>query len=90
MNDSEKIQSFGDMVNATERLSTPWQRIAKWILAALVATNLFWTIIVWMLVYFAYMTPTKVSQEQDLDGQTQSQEYSSGATEDEWQDNAKQ
>lgn len=58
MNDSEKIQSFGDMVDATERLSAPWRRIAMWILAALVATNLFWSIIVGMLVYFAYMTPT--------------------------------
>lgn len=91
MNDSEKIQSFGDMVDATERLSAPWRRIAMWILAALVATNLFWSIIVGMLVYFAYMTPTEVAQEQDLDGQTQTQSYYSGATDngDDWQDSGK-
>jgi len=40
MDDKEKIQSFGDMVEASEKLTKPWRIFCMWLLAALVATNL--------------------------------------------------
>ncbi len=80
MDDKEKIQSFGDMVDATEKMSAPWRKVNLIQLIALVLTNLFWAIIVGMLVYYAYMTPIEVTQNQDLTEQQQTQEYSSGVT----------
>lgn len=82
MDDQEKIQSFGDMVNATERLSSPWRKAFSWTLIAAVVTNLFWAVIVWFLIHYAYMTPTDVYQEQDLTGQIQTQSYSQGEDKD--------
>ncbi len=80
MDDKEKVQSFGDMVEATQRMSKPWQDTVKHLIYAIVGTNLFWAIIVAMLVYFAYMTPAEMSQEQDLETQHQTQSYTEGAT----------
>ena len=76
----EMMENFGDMVNATERMSAPWKETAWKLLKALVLTNLFWAVIVAMLVWFAYMTPIDSSQEQDFSGQTQHQSYSEGVT----------
>lgn len=73
MDDKEKIQSFGDMVDATRKLTKPW-------IIALIVTNVLWAFIVGMLVWFAYMTPVEMSQEQDLTGQQQTQFYIDGAT----------
>ena len=47
MDDQEKIQSFGDMVEATEKLTKPWR-------LALLVTNVLWAFIVGMLVYDTY------------------------------------
>lgn len=80
MENKEKIQSFGDMVNATEKLAEPYKKFTFWSLIALIATNLFWAVIVAMLVFFAYMTPAEMSQEQDFDAHQQSQTYTEGAT----------
>lgn len=80
MEDKEKIQNFGDMVNATEKMAAPWRETVWKLIKALVITNLFWAIIVGLLVWFAYMTPVDVGQEQDFTGQTQSQNYSEGVT----------
>lgn len=80
MDDKEKIQSFGDMVDATEKMSAPWRETVFKLLKALVITNLFWAVIVGLLVWFAYMTPSEMSQEQDLDTQHQMQTYTEGAT----------
>lgn len=80
MTDEEKIQSFGDMVNATQKLSQPWQNHTKHLTIALIVTNLFWAIIVGLLVWFAYMTPMDVDQQQDFTSQTQTQSYSEGVT----------
>ena len=87
----EMIQNFGDMVNATERLAQPWQdECQRWKEVAekkqkhhtiqMILTNLFWCIIVGMLVWFAYMTPVDVGQEQNFEQQTQVQNYSEGVT----------
>lgn len=76
----ETIQNFGDMVNATQQLSKPWQEHTKKLTIALVLTNALWAIIVAMLVWFAYMTPVDVGQEQDFTNQVQTQNYSEGVT----------
>lgn len=73
MNDTEKIKSFGDMVDATERLTKPW----RW---ALIITNLLWAIVVILLVSYAYLMPSEMTQEQDLPAQHQVQTYIDGAT----------
>lgn len=80
MEDKETIQNFGDMVNATQQLSKPWQEHTRRLTLALILTNLFWAIIVGMFVWFAYMTPVDVGQEQDFTGQVQTQNYSEGVT----------
>lgn len=80
MDDREKIQSFGDMVEATERISRPWRLFCLWLLIALVVTNLIWGFVHWKHIKYAYMTPTEFSQVQDFEGQTQSQQQSEGAT----------
>ena len=79
MDEKDTIQSFGDMVEATERMSKPWQAAVHRLVVSLIITNALWTIIVGMLVWFAYMTPSEMSQEQDLTGQTQTQTYTEGA-----------
>lgn len=84
MNDNEKIRSFADMVDATDRMSKPWQEAVKRMVWLTIITNLFWMVIVAMLVWFAYMTPTEVdvNQGQDYENQNQTQtyHYDEGAT----------
>ena len=80
MNDNEKIQSFGDMVEATEKLSSPWRKANFVQMVVLILTNLFWAIIVALLVHYAYMAPVEVYQGQDFSEQSQTQDYSSGYT----------
>lgn len=88
---SEMIQNFADMVNATERMSKPWQEeCQRWKdvqetkqkhhTIQLILCNLFWAFIVGLLIWFAYMTPVDVSQEQNFDQQVQTQDYSEGVT----------
>lgn len=85
----EMIQNFSDMVHATERLSKPWQdECERWKQVAekkqkhhtiqLVLTNVFWMIVTGALIWFAYMSPIDVTQEQDFTSSTQSQTYSEG------------
>lgn len=71
------IENFGDMVNATERMSNPWKDTVWKLLKALVLTNLFWAVIVGLLVWFAYMAPDTSYQTQDFDGQLQTQSVGS-------------
>ena len=73
MDDKKTIQDFGDLVNATEKLTKPWR-------LALIITNFFWAVIVALLVSYAYLVPSEMSQEQDIPSQHQSQTYIDGAT----------
>lgn len=66
MDDKEKVQSFGDMVQATEKLTKPWR-------FALILTNLFWAIVLFAFIAFAYLTPETTYQSQDFVGQSQVQ-----------------
>lgn len=72
MTDNEKIQSFGDMVEATRKLTKPW-------IIALITTNVLWAAVTFALVWFAYMAPIEVEQAQDSPNQTQEQSYSQNA-----------
>ena len=76
----ETIRNFGDMVNATEKMSAPWRETVWKLVKALIITNALWAIIVGMFVWFAYMTPVDVGQQQDFEQQIQSQNYSEGVT----------
>lgn len=83
----ETIQNFGDMVNATERMSAPWQAECERLhksedktKIALVISNFFWAVIVGLLIWFAYMTPVESTQNQTLQDGTQTQTYSQGVT----------
>lgn len=79
MDDKEKIQSFRDMVEASEKMTRPWRILCAWLLAALVATNLIWGFVHWKQLEYAYMTPEEFSQTQQFEEQTQEQHYSQGA-----------
>lgn len=73
MDDKEKIQSFGDMVDGVDRLTMPWRK-AFWL------SNILWAIIVALLISYAYLIPSEMSQEQDMSTQHQNQSYIDGAT----------
>ena len=66
MTDKEKIESFGDMVEATERLTKPW----KW---AVILTNALWAAVFLAFILMAYLTPDTTYQYQEFDTQTQMQ-----------------
>ena len=66
MDDKEKIQSFGDMVDAAERLAKPWR-------IALLVTNLLWALVFAAFILLAYLTPDTSYQYQDFEGQAQVQ-----------------
>lgn len=73
MVDNDKIQNFGDMVEATEKLTRPWRIVT-------IVSNCLWAIVVAMLIWFAYMTPVDMGQNQDFTQQIQGQTYSEGVT----------
>lgn len=67
MNESEKnIQNFGDMVNATEKLTKPWR-------IALIVTNALWAAALIVFILLAYLIPDTSYQMQDFDEKIQSQ-----------------
>lgn len=66
MDDKEKIQSFGDMVEATERLTKPWR-------IALLVTNFLWALVFAAFILLAYLTPDTTYQYQEVEGQAQVQ-----------------
>ena len=73
MTDNEKIKSFGDMVEASEKLASPWRKANFILTIALVVTNLFWAIALCVFIWFAYMAPDTTYQAQELDGHQQMQ-----------------
>lgn len=80
MDENNKIQSFGDMVNATDRLTRPWRIAFALTLVALVLTNAIWGFVHWKQLKYAYMTPEEWTQEQLYDEQAQNQSHTSGVT----------
>ena len=77
MNDTEKILSFGEMVEATEKLSRPWKKAFLIANVVHVIVEIALCILLGMMIYMAYMEPVEVggSQDQDYDAQTQNQTY---------------
>lgn len=87
MNDSEKIRSFGDMVDAVEKLTKPTQdenvRLHEQI--DKMHKQMWWErlvfgVILLAFIALAYLTPVEVEQGQNLPEGTQTQSYSEGAT----------
>lgn len=66
MDDKEKVQSFGDMVEAAEKLTKPWRR-------ALIITNALWAGVMIAFILLAYLSPDTTYQTQEFDGHTQVQ-----------------
>lgn len=73
MTDNEKIQSFGDMVEATDKMSSPWRETVFKLVRALILTNLFWAVVLSAFIWFAYMAPDTTYQAQEFDGHQQVQ-----------------
>lgn len=73
MDDQEKIKSFGDMVDATDRMSSPWRETVSKLIKALILTNLFWAAVLAVFIWFAYMAPDTTYQEQEFEGHQQVQ-----------------
>lgn len=73
MTDNEKIKNFGDMVDATEKLSKPWREIAFKLIKVIILTNLFWAVVLAALIWFSYMEPDTTYQEQAFEGHQQVQ-----------------
>lgn len=79
MDDKEKVISFGDMAEASRKMTKPWIVFCGLLLAALVISNALWAFVHWKQLQYAYMTPEEIVQTQDLEGQTQEQRHSQGA-----------
>lgn len=87
MDDKEKIQNFGDMVDAVEKLTKPTQDENIRLHAQIdkMHRQMWWErivfgIIVLAFILLAYLTPVTVEQGQELPEGKQSQSYTEGAT----------
>lgn len=89
MDNKEMIRNFGDMVEATERMSKPWQEELKsqkkHSLILFIVTNVCWAIVFVFLIYNMYKpvettTQYQLEQTQDSDNLTQSQHYDYDST----------
>lgn len=85
--DNDKIQSFGDMVDAVEKLTKPVQEENERLHAQIdkMHQQMWWERIVFgvlllAFIAFAYLTPIEVEQGQQFEQKTQSQSYSDGFT----------
>lgn len=87
MTDNEKIQSFGDMVDAVERLTRPVQEENERLHGQIdkMHRQMWWERVVFgvlllALILLAYLAPVDMEQGQDFESGHQSQSYSEGAT----------
>ena len=87
MTDNDKIQSFGDMVDAVERLTKPIQDENERLHGQIdkMHRQMWWERIVFgvlllAFIAFAYLSPVEVEQGQQFDDGTQNQSYSEGFT----------
>lgn len=87
MNNEEKIKSFGDMVDAVEKLTKPIQdeniRLHEQI--DKMHRQMWWErivlgVLLLAFIAFAYLTPVEFEQGQDFEVQSQTQSYSEGVT----------
>lgn len=87
MTDNDKIQSFGDMVDAVEKLTKPIQDENERLHGQIdkMHRQMWWERIVFgvlllAFIAFAYLSPVEVEQGQQFDDGTQNQSYSEGFT----------
>ncbi len=80
MEDKEKIQNFGDMVDAVERLTKPIQEENERLHKHLWWERIILGGIILALALLAYLAPVEMEQGQQFDDGTQSQSYSDGVT----------
>lgn len=87
MDDNEKIQSFGDLVDAVETLTKPIQEENIRLHEQLdkMHHQMWWErivlgVLLLAFIALAYLTPVQVEQGQQFDEHTQSQSYSEGVT----------
>lgn len=73
-NTERDIQYFDKMVAGAENLILPWKTIAKWLVAALIASNLIWGVIHGYSIYKAYQEPTTIDVQQKQGAAEQEQE----------------
>ena len=80
MNDREKILSFGEMVEATEKLSRPWKKAFLISNVAHIIIEVALVFLLGMFLWLAYMEPVGVDmgQNQDYENQSQTQTYTYG------------
>lgn len=84
MNDIEKkientekdIIYFDKMVTGAEKLVSPWKTAVKWLIAALVVSNLLWATVHFYWIYKAYQEPSTYEQQQAQDFEANKQEQS--------------
>lgn len=62
----ENRESFKEWMNGALELVKPWK-------LALILTNLFWALVLFCFIWFAYMTPETTYQSQDFTSQVQTQ-----------------
>lgn len=81
MTDNEKIQCFGDMVDAVEKLTKPIQEENERLHRQLFWQRIISAIILAFFIGLAYLSPVDVEQGLHLtDGTNQTQSYVEGAT----------
>ncbi len=87
MTDNDKIQSFGDMVDAVEKLTRPIQEENERLHGQIdkMHRQMWWErivlgILLLAFIALAYLTPVEVEQGQQFEQHTQSQSYSEGFT----------
>lgn len=87
MTDNDKIQSFGDMVDAVEKLTKPIQEENERLHAQIdkMHRQMWWErivlgVLLLAFIAFAYLTPVEFEQGQQFEQKTQSQSYSDGFT----------
>ena len=61
------------MVEATDKMSTPWRETVFKLVRALILTNLFWAVVLSAFIWFAYMAPDTTYQTQEFEGHQQMQ-----------------
>lgn len=66
MEEKEARDSFKDWMNGALELVKPWK-------LALILTNLFWAVVLFAFIWFAYMSPDTSYQHQDFTEQEQTQ-----------------
>lgn len=78
MNDTEKVMNFGEMVDAVNKVSSPWRKAFFAMLGFCLAAMIVMGGIIFYLVHCAYAEGSYLEQGQNYVEQEQHQVYGSG------------